>query len=311
MHFLNLHPLGSDQLQHIIDLALEIKADPANFAHHLEGKTLTLLFQKTSTRTRVSAEVAMYKLGGASFFLDWKSTNFALTDLGDESRVLSIYTDFILARLLDNNDLQTLAAGSRVPVINGLCNKFHPLQAISDMMTLKEAFGSLKGLNFTYLGVANNVSNSLIDAALKLGVNLTLAVGEIDPSSQDDYVDSILQAGGVPITTDVLAAVAEADVLYTDTWVNMEKLAADPGLLSARAALLAPFQLNEQLIGANHRQAKLMHCLPAHSGFEIEAGIPHHPQSIMFTQAENRLWSMMAVLIWLNEGLTSSSGSRT
>jgi ornithine carbamoyltransferase len=301
---LNFQNFSAEALTQIIDLALQIKKNPAKYSNTLNGKRLALLFQKTSTRTRCSAEMGMNMLGGHAMYLDFRTTNFALMNMEDEARVLSSYVDVILARLLKNQDIIDMAAGSLVPVINGLCNKFHPCQALADMLTIKETFGSLNDIKIAYLGIANNVSNSLTEICLKLSIKLSLGVGEIDPSSYDESLyDQANSSSLFEMTDNVEQAVCGANVVYTDTWINLEYFKQEKSS-SQREKInrLMNYQLNENVLKLAQKDAKIMHDLPAHEGYEIAPGMLHHKNSLVFTQAENRLWSVMALFVFLLTG---------
>src|SRR4030042_1027653 len=186
MHLINFKELTSQQLNALVDLGVEVKHSSGKYWKALEGKSLALIFQKTSTRTRVSFEVAMTQLGGHALYIDWRTTNFTLADVKDETEYLSRNVDCIMARLLRNADLQRMAQASRVTVINGCDEKYHPSQAIADLITIKERKGKLKGAKLVYIGVHNNVCNSLIEGCTKTGVKLTTVTPIFNEASRDD-----------------------------------------------------------------------------------------------------------------------------
>lgn len=186
MHMLNFKGLSGQELTKIIDKGIDIKHNQGGYAQSLRGKSCALIFQKTSTRTRVSFEVAMTKLGGHALFIDWRTTNFALADLGDEIQYLSRNVDCIMARVMKNSDLLTIDKSSRVPVINGCEEKFHPSQAIADLITVKEKKGKLEGVKLLYVGIHNNVCNSLIEGCTKTGVEITTVTPVFNDPSVDD-----------------------------------------------------------------------------------------------------------------------------
>ena len=186
MHLINFKELSSQELNALVDLGNEVKHEPAKYSKALWGKSAALIFQKTSTRTRVAFEVAMTQLGGHALFLDWRTTNFALTDISDETKYLSRNVDCIMARLLFNTDLTKMADASRVPVINGCDEKYHPSQALADLITIKEKRGTLKGAKLVYIGVHNNVCNSLIEGCTKTGVKLTTVTPIFNEASRDE-----------------------------------------------------------------------------------------------------------------------------
>ncbi|RLG91380.1 ornithine carbamoyltransferase, partial [Candidatus Bathyarchaeota archaeon] len=228
MHLLHFKDWTGKQIMDVVDLSLEIKANPQKYWKELEARSLAMIFQKTSTRTRVSFEVAMTELGGHAVFLDWRATNFTLADIYDETKYLSRNVDCIMARLLRHEDLKVMAGASRVPVINGCDEKYHPCQAIADLMTMKEVKGTLNGVKLVYIGVHNNVCNSLIEACTKVGVKITAVTPLIhEPAKDEELIAEAKKTGLYTTTLDAEEAVKDADFVYTDTWVDME-LFLDP-----------------------------------------------------------------------------------
>ena len=225
-HLPNLQSLTSTELKEILNKAIEIKANPADFYNLLHRESLAMLFQKTSTRTRVSFEAAMTELGGHAIYIDWMTSNFVLSGIEHETEYLSRNVSCIMARLLYNEDLQKIMSASRVPVINGCDEKFHPCQAMTDVLTIMEHHeGELADARLTYLGVQNNVSNSLVTICHKLGIHLTLATPDAadNGESHDAYVQNLIaESNTVTHTTDPREAVQQADFVYTDTWVDMQ-----------------------------------------------------------------------------------------
>jgi ornithine carbamoyltransferase len=300
MHLLNFKELNGKQLAEMVEKGVEIKHFPGRFLTSLEGKSCGLIFQKTSTRTRVSFEVAMTQLGGHALFIDWRTTNFALADLGDEIQYLSRNVDCIMARLLRNTDLQTMAKASRVPVINGCDEKYHPSQAIADLITVRERKGTLKGTKLAYVGIHNNVCNSLIEGCTKTGVKITTVTPIFNESSRDDeLLDDAKRTGLWETTLDVKKAVKDADFVYTDTWVDMEfftdsKFAGDK---EKRVKQMMPYQINKELLKGN--DALVMHDMPIHRGYEITPDIIESQKSVIYEQSENRLYSAKAILLRL------------
>jgi ornithine carbamoyltransferase len=300
MHLINFKELSDQQLIGIIDKGIEIKHNPEKYKEALSGKSLALIFQKTSTRTRVSFEVAMTQLGGHGLYIDWRTTNFALADVYDETQYLSRNVDCIMARLLRNADLLTMAKASRVPVINGCDEKYHPSQAIADLITVKEKKGMLKGVKLVYLGIHNNVCNSLIEGCTKTGVKIT-AVTPIfnEPSRDEELLETATKTGLYESTLDVKKAVKDADFVYTDTWVDMEfftdrKFAAEK---EKRVKLMMPYQINKELLKGS--DAYIMHDMPIHREYEISADVIESPKSVIYEQSENRLYSAKAILLKL------------
>lgn len=300
MHLINFKELSGQQLTEMIDKGVEVKHNPEEYRDVLSGKSLALIFQKTSTRTRVSFEVAMTRLGGHALFIDWRTTNFALADLGDEVQYLSRNVDCIMARLVKNADLQVMAGASRVPVINGCDEKYHPSQAIADLITVKEKKGKLKGVKLVYVGAHNNVCNSLVEGCTKTGVKIT-AVTPIfnEPSSDEELLETAEKTGLYETTLDVKKAVRDADFVYTDTWVDMEffldpKFAAEK---EKRVKLMMPYQINKELLKGS--DAFIMHDMPIHRGYEIDAEAIGSSKSVIYEQSENRLYSAEAILLKL------------
>jgi len=300
MHLLNFKELPDQELSQLVDTAISMKKYPEKYAKTLEGKTAALVFQKTSTRTRVSFEVAMTQLGGHGLFMDWRATNFAMADLADEMGYLSRNVDCIMARLLYNSDLNKMAKASRVPVINGCDDKYHPSQAIADLITMKEKKGTLQGTKLVYIGVHNNVANSLIEACTKTGAKITTVCPLFNEASRDDELLKTAEKTGLwESTLDLKKAVSDADFVYTDTWVDMEFF-TDPKYAQekeARIKLMMPYQINADLLKSTN--AYVMHDMPIHRGYEITADAIENPKSVIYEQAENRLYSAKAILLKL------------
>ncbi|MDR2699769.1 MAG: ornithine carbamoyltransferase [Nitrososphaerota archaeon] len=300
MHLLNFKELSNQELIQLVDTAIAIKNYPQKYAKTLEGKTAALIFQKTSTRTRVSFEVAMTQLGGHGLFLDWRTTNFVMADLSDEIGYLSRNIDCIMARLLYNADLNKIAENSRVPIINGCDEKYHPSQAIADLITIKEKKGTLTGTKMVYIGVHNNVTNSLIEACTKTGIKITTVCPIFNEASRDnELLKETKKTGLWESTLNLKNAVSDADFVYTDTWVDMEFF-TDPKYSEEkekRIKLMMPYQINAELLkGIN---AYVMHDMPIHRGYEITADAIESPKSVIYEQAENRLYSAKAILLKL------------
>jgi len=286
----------------VIDNGIEVKRNPERYRTALNGKSLAMIFQKTSTRTRVSFEVAMTQLGGHALYIDWRTTNFTLADIYDETRYLSRNVDCIMARLIKNADLQAMAKASRVPVINGCDEKYHPTQAIADLMTIKEKKGTLKDVKLVYIGVHNNVCNSLIEGCTKTGVKITSVTPMFhEPSRDNELLENAKKTGLYETTLDVKEAVKEADFVYTDTWIDME-LFLDPKFAAEkekRIKLMMPYQINKELLKEGN--AYVMHDMPIHRGYEISSDIIESPKSIIYEQSENRLHSAKTILLKLLE----------
>jgi ornithine carbamoyltransferase len=300
MHLINFKDLSGKQLNAFVDLGIEVKRNPDKYRKALDAKSLALIFQKTSTRTRVAFEVAMTQLGGHALYVDWRTTNFTLADIYDEMQYLSRNVDCVMARLLKNEDLQRMAKASRVPVINGCDEKYHPSQAVADLITVKERKGKLEGVKLVYIGVHNNVCNSLIEGCTKTGVELTTVTPIINDHARDEALMQAAKKTGLWKTTlDAKEAVVEADFVYTDTWIDMEfftdpKFAAEK---EKRLKQMMPYQVNKELLKGSN--AYVMHDMPIHKGYEISADIIENPKSVIYEQAENRLYSAKAILLKL------------
>jgi ornithine carbamoyltransferase len=300
MHLINFKELTSQELGALVDLGIEVKGNPKKYLKTFEGKSSALIFQKTSTRTRVSFEVAMTQLGGHALFIDWRTTNFALADITDELKYLSRNVDCIMARLLCDSDLLKMAGASRVPVINGCDEKYHPSQALADLITIKEKHGRLKGAKLVYIGVHNNVTNSLIEGSTKTGVKLTTVTPIFNEAARNEELLAEAKKTGLwQSTLDVKKAVADADFVYTDTWIDMEFF-TDPKFdaeKEKRIKLMMPYQVNAQLLKGSN--AYVMHDMPIHRGYEISAEAIDSPKSVIYEQAENRLYSAKAIYLKL------------
>jgi ornithine carbamoyltransferase len=290
-HFIRVRDIPADDFNLIIDRAIEIKNDPEPWSESLKGKTLAMIFQKTSTRTRFSFEVGMTQMGGHAIFAQTQHT-----------QVISRYADLIMARMRYNRDLMALASGSEVPVINGCDDRYHPAQALTDLMTVKEKLGHTEGVKIVYMGVANNVSNSLSMASMYAGARFTLCAPEFDPPAVDEeQLDMLRVDDRYEETLDPAAAMRDADVVYTDTWINMEYF-NDPAFADEkdrRVKTFSPYQINEGLLKHSGRDTLVMHCLPAHKGYEVNKTVLYTPNSVIFDQAENRLHAQKALMLYL------------
>ncbi len=302
MHLMNFKELSGQELNDLVTEGIEIKHDPEKYHNALKNKSLALVFQKTSTRTRVSFEVAMTQLGGHALFIDWRSTNFGLSDLQDEIQYLSRNVDGIMARLLKNADLQKMMKSSKVPIINGCDEMYHPSQAIADLITIKERKGSLKGAKLVYIGIHNNVCNSLIEGCTKTGVKLTTITPIFNEASRDNELLAAAKKSGLWTSTlDINKAVKEADFVYTDTWIDMEFF-TDPSFTNEkdkRIKQMMPYQINTDLLKESN--AYIMHDMPIHRGYEIVPEAIENPKAVIYEQAENRLYSAKSILLKLME----------
>jgi len=300
MHLINFKELPGQDLTTLVDLGIEVKHKPKKYSKIFEGKSVALIFQKTSTRTRVAFEVAATQLGAHGLFIDWRTTNFMLADITDEIRYLSRNVDCIMARLLCDTDLLKMANASRVPVINGCDEKYHPSQALADLVTIKEKKGTLKGAKLVYIGVHNNVCNSLIEGCTKTGVKLTTVTPIFNEAARDDELLAEAKKTGLwQSTLDAKEAVKEADFVYTDTWIDMEfftdpKFAAEK---EKRIKLMMPYQINAELLKGSN--AYIMFFFKLQTAYEITAGAIENPKAVIYEQAENRLYAAKAILVKL------------
>jgi ornithine carbamoyltransferase len=301
-HFLDLADWSSDDLHHLLNEALRLKTEWKNGGNPalLKGKTLAMVFQKPSLRTRVSFEVAMNHLGGHALMLSPNEIGLGTREsIADVARVLSGYSQGIMARVFDHAHVIELAQWASVPVINGLSDEQHPCQAMADMLTLREHFGHTRGLKIVFVGDGNNVAVSLGQAAAHLGAHFTLAAppGYLMSEETLEQIATFAEphGGSVQMMHDALEAVQDADCIYTDTWVSM----GQEDETKRRLHDLAEYQVNEQLLRAAPAHAVVLHCLPAHRGQEITDGVADGGQSLIFQQAENRLHAQKAILVQL------------
>ena len=296
-HFLSLMDWSADEIADLLGLAAELKANPRARRTALEGKALALIFQKRSTRTRVSFEVGMNQLGGTPLFLSSDDLHLGTSEtIEDTARVLARYVDGIMARVFDHEDLVKLSVGG-VPVINGLSDRLHPCQALADLLTIREHKGRLDGITLAYIGDGNNVCHSLVNAAARTGLRLRVVT---PPGHEPDatIVGAAEEAGvDVEITNDVTAAEG-ADAVYTDVWASMgQEEQADE-----RRKTFAPYRVDEALFERAAPDAIFLHCLPAHRGDEVTDGVMDHARSAVFDQAENRLHAQKALMLTLLAG---------
>ena len=294
-----------EDIRHVLELARTVKHNRRDFETHMRGQTLVMLFQKTSTRTRVSFEAGMTELGGHAINLDWRASNFTLSKVRFETQYLSRNAAMIMARLKDNADILEMEQAASVPIINGCCDLYHPCQALADMLTIAEhRTGNPEGAKLTYIGVYNNVVNSLVSIAAALGVRLTLVCPIRDEGAVDlESRQRLLDAGLLTETSDAALAVSDADYVYTDTWLDMEYF-NDPEYeqeKQRRCDLMLPYQVNATLMAGS--EARIMHDMPIHPGFEITEEMVECEQSIIYDQAENRLDAQKAIMLYLLQGL--------
>ena len=299
--FLTLKDYSSDELKQMIALAVKIKRERAEGMRHdiLSGKTLGLIFEKASTRTRVSFECGMYELGGYPLYLSKNDLQLGRGEsVKDTARTLSGYLDGIMIRTFEHSKLEELAEYASIPVINGLTDDFHPCQVMADMLTVYELFGTYD-VKVAYIGDGNNMAHSWLYGAAKFGVDFACATPEGFECSEKVVSEAkeIAKDTGSAISTtnDVYEAVKDADVIYTDVWASMgqEDEAAD------REKVFAPFQVNKKLMDATGRKTYFMHCLPAYKGKEVTEEVFESEASVVFAEAENRMHAQKAILVSL------------
>lgn len=300
-HFLDLKDLPSEVLRHILDTAKAWKQDRAGLPKGavdagapLSGHTLAMIFEKSSTRTRISFEMAMQQLGGTSVVLQGGTMQLGRGEtVADTARVMSRYVDAIMVRANSHDTLLELAREGAVPVINALTDRSHPCQLIADMLTLEERFGDMTGRKVAWVGDGNNVATSLIEAAVRFGFSLTLACPDGYLPSEEALKWAKAEGGTIAVTNDPVSAVAEACAVVADCWVSMGDDDVD-----ARMRALVPYQVTSELMQHAADDAVFMHCLPAHRGEEVTADVIDGPQSVVWDEAENRLHAQKAILAW-------------
>ncbi|HET7629704.1 MAG TPA: ornithine carbamoyltransferase [Bacillales bacterium] len=291
---LTLADYSSGEIYGLLELAEQLKKE--SYSPLLIGKSLGMIFEKPSTRTRVSFEVAMTQLGGHALYLNPADLQLGRGEtISDTAKVLSRYVDAIMIRTFEQEKVEQLAEGADVPVINGLTNDYHPCQVLADLLTIKEKFGTIAGKTLAYIGDCNNMTHSLMIGAAKVGMNVTIVSPQGCEPSQKIFGDAKQTAAGtgaaITLTNDPVEAVETADVIYTDVWTSMGDEET-----SERIEKLEPFQVNAKLWAHAKKSPIFMHCLPAHRGQEVSAEIIDGPNSVVFDQAENRLHAQKALL---------------
>lgn len=300
-HFLSIADLTPDELHHLLDLATQLKTEWRNGGNKpvLQGKSLALVFQKPSLRTRVSFEMGMVHLGGYAFYLSPNEVKMGGREsVADVARVLSGYVDAVMARVFEHEHILELAKYSSVPIINGLSDYNHPAQALADFFTVLEHKGNPEGLKMTYVGDANNVARSLLFAAMKLGTHFAIATPPgygLDEETITLAKQFSTAGAQIELFENPAQAVADADVIYTDVWTSMGQEAEK----ETRLQVFPPYQINQQLVSKAKPDCIVMHCLPAHRGEEITDEVADGPHSVLFPQAENRMHAQKAILVEL------------
>lgn len=297
--FLSLNDFTTEEIYQILDLADELKNKQKNGEEHhiLKGKTLGMIFEKSSTRTRVSFEVGMYQLGGAALFLSNRDLQIGRGEpIRDTARVLSRYLDGIMIRTFEPEKVQELADYADIPIINALTDEEHPCQVLADLQTIREHKGDLKGLKMVYIGDGNNMVHSLMHGCAKVGMDISVAT----PAGYEPMAKMVEQArqaaeafgSKVEITEDILTAAKDADVIYTDVWASM----GQEDEAEKRQKAFKNYQVNAAVMAVAKPDAIVLHCLPAHRGEEITEEVIESKNSVIFDEAENRLHAQKAVM---------------
>ena len=295
--FLSLKEVHAGDLSMIFKLADKMKKNPQSFYGKLKGKSLALLFQKPSIRTRVSFQVGMSQLGAAAVYMDPQEMPLGEREsIKDVARVLSRYCDAIVTRTYLHSDVEELAKYASVPVINGLSDMYHPCQTLADLFTIREKFKKLEKMNVAYIGDGNNVLNSLLYGVSKVGANLAIATPRGYEPSEEILRDIKLIAkdsgSKITLSNNPFTAIKNAHAIYTDVWVSM----GQEKQRDQRVRDFQPFQVNSAIVSKAPKDSVIMHCLPAHRGEEITEEVIEHPRSAIFDQAENRLHTQKALL---------------
>jgi ornithine carbamoyltransferase len=308
-HILSLKEQSKKDILDILAMAVAVKKKrkAGKLTNLLPNKTLIMLFQKGSTRTRLSFEAAMTELGGHSIFLDMKTTQFALTDFKDEIKAVMRFGSVLMFRAMKAADVQLAAEQNQISVIDACSEKYHPAQALGDLLTMIEHSGGLKKVKkVVWLGIENNVSNTLQLACAKLGIKVVIVAPDVNKDSVDSELNAMTEAtGNVERTLDLKTALKDADYVHTDTWMDMEFFEggkvkpAFQAEYDRRKKLFMPYQLNAKLIDTYAPKAKIMHCMPCHVGYEISRDAIDHKNSVIFDQAENRMHAQKAMILWL------------
>ena len=296
---LSIHDLSVDEVQEILALAKELKAKQKAGVPHkiLKGKTLGMIFEKSSTRTRVSFETGMYQLGGQALFLSNRDLQLGRGEpIRDTARVLSRYLDGIMIRTFGHDRVEELAKWADIPVINALTDFCHPCQVLADLMTIREKYGVLKGLKMCYIGDGNNMTNSFLYGCAKVGMTFVAATPEDyrpDATVFKNALEDAKETGAsLSLVTDPHEAVKDADIVVTDTWASMGQEAEH----EARKKIFAPYQVNKELLEGADKRVIVMHCLPAYRGEEITEEVLEANADVIFDEAENRLHTQKAIM---------------
>ncbi|SFM28298.1 ornithine carbamoyltransferase [Gracilibacillus orientalis] len=297
---LTLADYSQAEIAYILELAVQIKQKQkkGELYQPLKGKTLGMIFEKSSTRTRVSFETGIYQLGGIGLFLSSNDIQLGRGEpISDTAKVLSGYLDGIMIRTFSQQDVGELAENASIPVINGLTDDYHPCQVLADLQTIKEEKGKLEGLKLAYIGDGNNMAHSLMIGCAKMGIDVAIAAPkDYQPKEEiTELAKSFADGGEVLVTEDAVEAVKDADVIYSDVWASMGQEEEQ----KEREKAFAHYQVNKELFSHAKQDAIFMHCLPAHREEEVTAAIIDGPQSVVLQEAENRLHAQKALMVAL------------
>jgi ornithine carbamoyltransferase len=298
--FLSLRDFTPDEIRHLLDLASDIKQRPGAYSASLKGKTLALIFEKPSLRTRVSFDVGIQQLGGFSVYLSPAEINLGKREsIHDVAKNLERMVQGIMIRTFAHEIVEEMAREASIPVINGLTEYSHPCQAMADFLTVREVKGRTEGIKLAFVGDGNNVAHSLMFAGALLGAHVSV----VTPTGYEPKADAVAWAtrqaaktgGSCVVTSDPVEGVRGADVIYTDVWASMGQEAE----AAARRKIFLPYQVNEAMVANAKPDVSFMHCLPAHRGEEVTAGVIDSPRSVVFQEAENRLHAQKAIMLEL------------
>lgn len=298
--FVSINDLTSDEVKATLDLGMDLRANPEHYHEHLKQKTLAMVFEKPSLRTRVTFETGMTQLGGHAIYLAPSDISLGKREsVPDVARNLERWVDCVMARVFEHNKVVELAEFGSMPVINGLSDDLHPCQVMADLLTLRGKWDSLAGKKMTYVGDGNNMAHSLMIGAAKVGMHITIATPKgYEP--REEFVELARKIGEetgaqVEVTNDHIAGVKDADSIYTDAWASM----GQESEAAARRKIFAEYQVNEDLFSHAKEECFFMHCLPAHRGEEVTDDVMDGWRSLVFDQAENRLHAHKAIMLML------------
>ncbi len=306
-HLITLKQWTKEEILEVLSKAIEIKKNKERYFDVLKGKSMIMLFEKTSTRTRLSFEIGMTQLGGHSVFVDARTTQLSIgSDFKDEIKAMMRYCDILMYRAKKAENVFTAANQNMVPVIDACSEKYHPCQTIGDLLTMAEHSGGIENVKkIVWLGIENNVSNTLKLACAKLGIKMVFVAPKIHAPSVDEELNRIVDASGMVSKTDNLQeAMMGADYVHTDTWIDMEFFKDGKVLpefqeeYDKRIAMFKPLQINAKLLELNPA-TKIMHCMPCHIDYEISRDAVDHPNAVIFDQAENRMHAQKAIILKL------------